>query len=223
MKAHKLKNNDKHLSKLDIETLLKDQEYEPLLNIDTEEHEYAYRFIDFNTPEELSKILRTKLPQGAQSDEYNKLPGGTLYPKEGGDNTGISSWTVNPRSLVYSGYFHVIPKSRKGLVLLRAKINNPKNFFFGNPDSMASNLDLDNGYGLEREVIGLGPIQYDRGHYRARERVSQGSLEGMAMDLIDKFLPVSKHVDWEDNYYFPKLSKLEELSTKLFNGDFALA
>lgn len=172
-----------------IRALLDAGKYKRLLSIG--DHGVAYRFIDTKTPEAMSKILGRDIdsPRG-------RIGATTLEP----DDRGLSSWTVNPRSLVYSGFFSVIP-TRSHLALLEARTRDP-NVFFGNPDSMAAALELDLGYALEREILAVGPVACTRGFWCLRDNTR--SLEGQAMDLVDAMIQIRTIKTWPDSYYFPK-------------------
>lgn len=205
--AHKLKNNDKKLSKLDIEELLSKNKFKSLLSINTDTHSWAYRFIDLSSEKQLGQILDQNFSgQQRAYNQFFEVGGGVLNPKDGAD--GISSWTVNPRSLIYSGFFSVLPKARPGLVLFKAKISHKDNLFFGNPDDMSAELGLENGYGLEREVMAIGPVVYEKAVYGFVDRKTKRTLEGLGMDLTNLLWPLKgKDSDWSDSYYFPKLRK----------------
>lgn len=194
LEQHVLKNKDSRLTKI-IPTVLSSLEkgkFKALLS--PKGHDYVYRFIDVKDKEQLASILK-KPTSGIRTKEYTVLGKGVLAPKD-----ELSSWTVNPRSLVYSGFFSVVAP-RRNLVLFKAKILQPNNSFFGNPDSMASELETDPGYWLEREVIGCGPIHYEKAVYGFLDKGQ--SLEGLAMDLVNLLWKL-KDVDFDDdNYYFP--------------------
>jgi len=193
-------NNDRSALTSRIEGilyLLEHGKYKHIL--DPGSQEFAYRFIDTKNVYQMREILR--VPFLEPSGTPYKIGGGILVP----DDRGISSWTTNPRSLVYSGFFSVLPEDSH-LALVRARIK--ENKFFGNPDSMALSVGLPEdyyapGYALEREVVGVGPISYDEGYFVARRR--ERSLEGQAMDLIDRLVPISsmEKEDWTEDYYFP--------------------
>jgi len=178
--------------------LLERRKYKEL--IDPGNHTWAYRFIDAPNTSKMSMILRKPI---TPTSKVLSITSGVLYP----DDRGLSSWTVNPRSLVYSGFFSVIPDNSH-LTLVRAKVS--ANRFFGNPDELVSNLDFPPdhyapGYALEREVVAVGPVNFESGVYCARDK--DRSLEGQALDLIDRLDPLAdKEIgDWNEQYYFPKL------------------
>ena len=196
LKSHVLKNTDSRLNKVipAILVLLDKGKFKALLSPDS--HEFVYRLIDFRHPEQLAAILGERRPSEIRSDgEIVSLGKGVLNPLD-----ELSSWTVNPRSLIYSGFFSVLPPKRN-LVLFKAKVDHSDNSFFGNPDSMASGVDTDAGYWLERETIGCGPIHYDKAVYGFLR--SGSSLEGLGMDLVNKVWKI-KDVDFTDDYYLPK-------------------
>lgn len=176
--------------------LLKDKRYERMLSV--KKHGFAWRFLDTVDKSAMETILGTKL---RASKTPVKLGAGKLPP----DHRGLSSWTVNPRSLIFSGYFSVIPENSH-LVLVKAPVRGD-NVFFCNPDELVSALKLRrsdaNGYALEREVIGVGPVEYEDAVYVLRDK--SRSLEGQAMDLVNALAPV-KTIRWTDHYYFPKLN-----------------
>ncbi len=159
------------------------------------DHQYAYRLIDFTSVKDLSKILGNNIVQ-AETEEYKSINKGILMPPK---NEIISSWTVNPRSLIYSGFMSVIG-TNKNLVILRAKIKN--NIFFGNPDKMAGTIKAGDGYSLEREILGVGPIKYDKAFVGFKK--PEQSLEGLAMDLINKLSKLND-IDFNNDYYFPSI------------------
>ncbi len=167
--------------------------------IDPSPHEWAWRFIDATTPKKLESIIGRKLKSSKTS---LKLPPGTLNP----DDRGLSSWTVNPRSLVYSGFFSVVPKN-SNLALVKAKIS--ENRFFGNPDDLVKHLKFPKkyyapGYALEREIVAVGPVKYETGAYQMRDK--SRSLEAQAVDLINFLDPLNnKAEEWNEEYYFPNL------------------
>ncbi len=172
--------------------LLRSKKYERMLSVGN--HGTAWRFITASSKEELAKILALTLPEGGTG----AFGAGTIAPDE---HHELSSWTVNPRSLVYSGFCSVL-QAEHHLALVRAAIATP-NVFFGNPDTLVAELGLENGYAMEREVIGVGPVAYSDGAFALHS--PDRSIEGRAMDLIEKLVPV-KSVKWTDTYYFPKLS-----------------
>lgn len=194
LKRHVLNNQDSRLSK-EIPTLLKmveQNKFKALLQPDLETHTHAYRFIDIQSVDLLKTILPNK--QVKQDEKYHVLGKGVLKPKD-----QLSSWTVNPRSFVYSGFFARMPKHTTCLVLFKAKTK--PNDFFGNPDSMASELETEPGYWLERELIGVGNITYVSAVYGFKK--PEQSLEGLALDLINKVWNI-KLVDFDaEEYYFP--------------------
>jgi hypothetical protein len=174
-----------------IMALLRNGHFRHLL--DPTAYPFAYRFVDVLEPAKLAEIVG-----GEVSDEtYGARAEGVLYPLD----SGVSSWTINPRSLVFSGFFSVVPEASH-LALFRAPLINTGNAFFGNPDSLASEIGLDAGYAMEREVLALGPVQYDRAVYGLR-RPDQ-SLEGLAMDLVNMLWDV-RDIAWSDRYYLPDL------------------
>lgn len=199
LRAYVLKNSRSSLTKRleGILYLLENGKYKELL--DPSGHEYAWRFIDADTVSKMGSILKLALLPSRSTT----LSAGTLYP----DDRNLSSWTVNPRSLVYSGFFSVIPPNSH-MVLVRAEIS--KNRFFGNPDEMVTALDLPSdyssvGYALEREVVAVGPVDYVDGVFQQRD--SSRSLEGQAMDMINHMDPLSDkdEDDWSQSYYLPKV------------------
>lgn len=165
------------------------------------DHLWAYRFIDAPNASKMSRILRKPF---SPTNKTATITAGTLQP----DDRGLSSWTVNPRSLVYSGFFSVVPNNSH-LTLVRADI--AANRFFGNPDELIANLEFPPeyyapGYALEREIVAVGPVNFESGVYCARN--DSRSLEGQALDLINLLDPLKdKQVsDWNEKYYFPKLN-----------------
>jgi hypothetical protein len=177
--------------------LLDQGKYKQLL--DPGPHEFAYRFMDANGAGPMSKILGKPL---RPSTDCVPIEAGILDP----DDRGLSSWTVNPRSLVYSGFFSVLDPN-SSLCLVKAKISS--NRFFGNPDELVSHLDFPAdyyapGYALEREVVAVGPVAYGTGVFQSRDL--KRSLEGQAMDLINALDPLDQKEpsDWDEEYYFPK-------------------
>jgi hypothetical protein len=166
--------------------LKNDNKYSKLLN--TKNYEYAYRFVSYNNNKQFNKIInkKNKILKTRNKDE-------------------LTSWTINPRSLVYSGFFSVFPKTTKGLILIKAKIN--ENNFFGNPDELIKNLNIKEeekiGYSLEREIMCYGEINYIDIVYKIKNK--NQSLEGLAMDLINQLIPVKK-IDFNDkNYYLAEI------------------
>lgn len=188
-----IKDNDR--TKLDklLPTLLDLQEkgeLPELLNVG--EHEYAYRVIDVNTEKQLKDILGiTKFDK----EKYGTKRGGVLKPVDG----VVSSWTVNPRSLVYSCFFCIVKKPI--LMVFKARTKNKKNRFLGNPDRLAGTLEVGDGYSLERETLGIGDIQYDKVVYGIKRE--DQSLEGLAMDLINKIHELDPS-ELTNDYYFPE-------------------
>lgn len=179
---HVKNNENEELEKLlpVIEKWLEQGKYASLLKVDPG-LEYAYRVIDFKTEKQLQKILGLSK---VNTKGYQKVKGGTLEPRPG---TKLSSWSANMRSMVYSGFMGIIPKGSH-LVLLKAKIKGNK--FFGNIDNMAKKV-TDESYQLEKEVIGIGPIEYESAVYGFRKEGQ--SLEGLLMDLTNMLSPVSDY------------------------------
>lgn len=91
------------------------------------------------------------------------------------------------------------------IIRFKVKIDEKENTFFGNPDSMASEIGLENGYRLEREIIGVGPVKYEKAIIGSLNKKINQSHEGLAMDLINQLWPL-KDIKWdeEEQYYLPK-------------------
>jgi hypothetical protein len=191
IKQHILDNKDTELErhKDSILKLIDQGKYKKLLHV--KDTKYIYRFIDFKDMEFLGKITN-KQGLSEEPGVVHKLSKGVLKPKK-----DISSWTSNPRSLIYSGYLSVL-KPNISLVLFRAKVNNSKNIFFGNPDDMAKEVDTDNGYFYEKEVIGSGDIVYDKAVYQIHQK--QLGIEALALNLINSLIDYKK-IKYEGDYY----------------------
>lgn len=188
-----IKDNDR--TKLDklLPTLLDLQskgELPELLNLG--DHEFVYRVIDVSSEKQLRDILDLS---SIEKKKYGMKRGGVLTPHNG----QLSSWTVNPRSLVYSGFFAVTKKPI--LILLKAKPTAKNNRFLGNPDSLAGTLDVGDGYPLERETLGVGPVYYEKAVYGFKRK--DQSLEGLMMDLVNKVSDLGE-VEFTKDYYLPE-------------------
>lgn len=188
-----IKNNDR--TKLDklLPTLLNLQnksELPELLKLG--KHEYVYRVISVGSENQIKQILGL---DSVETEKYGTKRGGILKPHNG----ALSSWTINPRSLVYSGFFAVIKKP--ALILVRAKPAAQDNRFLGNPDSLAGTLDIGDGYPLERETLGVGPVRYDKAVYGFKRKGQ--SLEGLMMDLVNKLSSLDD-IEFTRDYYLPK-------------------
>lgn len=185
-------NNDKTLEKIFPELLQfkKNNKLKDLLNPD--EYEYAFRILTFKDTKELKDILDI---DHVKKDSLTTK--GTL--KSFPNKNSISSWTVNPRSLVYSGFCSTI-KGNPNLILVKAKIKD--NDFIGNPDNLTGILNVGDGYSLEREILGMGDIHYEKAVYGFLEK--DQSIEGLLMDLINK-LSNLKDIEFNDKYYYPKV------------------
>lgn len=83
-------------------------------------------------------------------------------------------------------------------MLFKARVES--NNFLGNPDNLYAALNVKVGHSFEREVIGLGPIDYEVCVYG--ELRKQQSVEGLANDLAEMLLPLEE-VDFNDDYYIP--------------------
>lgn len=189
LRRHIYDNNREALNSIkgDLLELYKDPEMKGILR---PPGDVVYRYID-TTDESLFDILLGSIPP---KDKYKRKGKGTLEPK---DESGFSSWTTNPRSVIYSGFFNrVDPKS--SLMLFQAKVDD--NTFLGNPEKLYESLGIEVGHALEREVIGFGSIKYDACVYGLLRK--QQSVEGLANDLAEMLLPL-KEVDFNDDYYFP--------------------
>lgn len=169
--------------------LSKNKKFKHLLEVG--KHEYAYRIDEFNSEKELKELIKS---DSVIKTGYIVKKNGIFTPEEG----TISSWTINPRSLVYSGFLSTVPKG-KSLVLFRAKVKD--NQFIGNPDAMSGTIDAGEGYSLEREIIGIGDISYDRAIYGFKGK--DQSLEGLMMDLVNKLSDLSD-IKFTDDYYYPE-------------------
>lgn len=172
-------NDNEQLEKLvpQIEKWMKQGKYKELLQVDPK-LDVIYRVIDFKTEKQLQKILGL---EKVNTKSYQKVKGGTLEPRPG---TQLSSWSANVRAMLYSGFFSVIPKNSH-LLLLKAKIKGNK--FFGNTETMAKKV-ADDSYQLEKEAVGIGPIEYEEAVYGFRKPGQ--SLEGLLMDLTNMLSPV---------------------------------
>lgn len=187
-----VKDNDKEPLEAILPSVLelrKNKKFNHLLEVG--DHEYAYRIDEFSSEKELQDLIKSST---VGKTGYVIKKGGVFTPEEG----TISSWTINPRSLVYSGFLSTVPKN-KSLVLFRAKIKD--NQFIGNPDSMSGTIKAGEGYSLEREIIGIGDIRYDKAIYRFKDK--DQSLEGLMMDLINKVLGL-EDIKFTDDYYYPE-------------------
>lgn len=188
-----IKDNDR--TKLDklLPALLDLQDKGELSELlDLGDHEFVYRVIDLNSEKQLKNILGLS---SVETQKYGMKRGDVLNPHDG----ELSSWTVNPRSLVYSGFFAVARKPV--LILLRAKPDAKGNRFVGNPDTLAGSLDVGDGYSLERETLGIGPVRYDRAVYGFKRK--DQSLEGLMMDLVNKVSDLGE-VEFTKDYYLPE-------------------
>lgn len=178
-----------------LRTALEDPELRDLLEPDTK---YVYRFISVGSESELQSILGRK---EWFIGSYKKGPAGVLDPKDGGED-GMSSWTANPRSFIYSGFFStLIPADIAGMLLFRAKVGHSLNTFVGDPEVLYKALELDIGHALEREVVGIGPISYDKVVWG--EMREQQSLEGLAADLTERILKLDT-LEFNEGYYLPQ-------------------
>ena len=189
-KSYVKNNNKDKLEKL-IPILLdlqKQDKYKELLSTGT--HTFAYRLIDFQSEKQLKDILDV--------DKVNKEKYTVIKDKVLKSQDRISSWTVNPRSLVYSGFLSVVPVNSH-IIILKAKID--KNKFIGNPDSLTGLLNVGEGYSLEREILGIDDIHYEEAVYGFKEK--NQSLEGLTLDLINILEPL-EDIEYNKNYYFPK-------------------
>lgn len=192
IKQHIRHNKDTKLEKHKDEILkLIDQgKYKKLLNV--KGIKYVYRFIDFKDIKFLEQLTNKK-QLDTSSGVVHKLSSGILAPK-----TDISSWTSNPRSLIHSGFLTVLPSKDMSLVLFRAKINHKQNSFFGNPNNMAKEVGMDQGYFFEKEVMGMGDIVYDKAVYQIhQDGISLGSLAYNLIDSVENY----KSVKYEGDYY----------------------
>ncbi len=192
IKQHILDNKDTELErhKDSILKLIDQGKYKKLLHV--KNTKYVYRIIDFKDIKFLETITNTK-QLSKEPGVVHKLPKGILKPKK-----DISSWTSNPRSLIYSGFLSVLSSSKTNLVLFRAKVNNKNNTLFGNPDDMAKEVKTDNGYFYEKEVIGMGDIAYDKAVYQIQQEGL--GLEALALNLINT-LEDFKKIKYEGDYY----------------------
>lgn len=189
LRRHVQENDRDAISSIkeDLIELSKDKGLKHLLE---PQSEFCYRYVDA-TDKDLFELLVGKTPK---EGSYGKKGKGTLKPK---DESGISSWTTNPRSFIYSGFFNrVHPKS--GLMLFKARVDS--NNFLGNPENLYAALNVKVGHSFEREVIGLGPIDYEVCVYG--ELRKQQSVEGLANDLAEMLLPLEE-VEFNDDYYIP--------------------
>lgn len=188
-----IKNNDR--TKLDklLPTLLDLQDKGELPELlDLGKHDYVYRVISVGSENQVKQILGL---DSVETEKYGTKRGGVLKPHNG----ALSSWTINPRSLVYSGFFAVIKKPV--LILVRAKPAAQDNRFLGNPDSLAGTLDVGDGYPLERETLGVGPVRYDKAVYGFKRK--DQSLEGLMMDLVNKLSSLDD-LEFTRDYYLPE-------------------
>lgn len=175
-----------------LPTLLKLQDKGELSDLlDVGDHPFIYRLVDVNTENQLKSILGL---EKVETEKYGIKKGGVLSPHNG----QLSSWTVNPRSLMYSGFLAVAKKPI--FILFRAK-NNKQNRFLGNPDTLAGSLDVGDGYSLERETLGVGDIAYDKAVYGFRRK--DQSSEGLMMDLVNKVSGL-EDLEFTNDYYFPE-------------------
>lgn len=187
-----IKDNDPSKLEEMLPTLLKLQDEGELSDLlDVGDYDFVYRLVDVNTEGQLKSILEL---DKVEKEKYGSKKSGVLHPYNG----ELSSWTVNPRSLVYSGFFAVAKKPI--FILFRAKVSK-KNKFLGNPDALAGSLDVGDGYSLERETLGVGDIVYDRAVYGFRKK--DQSSEGLMMDLINKVSALDD-LEFTNDYYFPE-------------------
>jgi hypothetical protein len=187
---HIQNNDNSKLIKLLPDILKLEKENSLTDFLDKSGHKYAYRIIDFKNEKQLSAILNKPIKNTI--DKYVIGKTGILKPSDPKDL--ISSWTINPRSLIYSGFFSVVPENSH-LIVFRAKINDKGNTFFGNPDRSAWSAKTDIGYSLEREILGVGDIKYDKFVFGFQNK--RQTIEGLAVDLINQ---ISSFEDFKDDY-----------------------
>lgn len=70
-----------------------------------------------------------------------------------------------------------------------------------NPDGLVGTLDVGDGYPLERETLGVGPVRYDKAVYGFKRK--DQSLEGLMMDLVNKLSSLDD-LEFTRDYYLPK-------------------
>jgi hypothetical protein len=63
---------------------------------------------------------------------------------------------------------------------------------------MAKEVDTDNGYFYEKEVIGSGDIVYDKAVYQIHQK--QLGIEALALNLINSLIDYKK-IKYEGDYY----------------------
>lgn len=189
LKRHVLDNDREAIASIkdDLLELSKDKGLKKLFQPTSE---FCYRYVDSTTDKLFDKLLGSTPADG----KYKRKGAGVLEPK---DESGISSWTANPRSFIYSGFFSTVHR-KSGLMLFKAKVD--ANTFIGNPENLYAALGIDIGHALEREIIGLGPIEYEACVYGGLRK--QQSVEGLANDLAEMLLPLDE-VEFDDDYYIP--------------------